>query len=762
MSEPETRVKVRRRSAKPEFRPDIQGLRAVAVLLVVATHAGVSQLSGGFVGVDVFFVISGFLITGLLVKEGKRGQGISLSNFYARRARRILPAATLVLAATVILAVLFLGNVRAGEVGAEAVWAAFFAINWKFSRDGTDYFASNLPPSPLQQYWSLAVEEQFYLVWPLLFSVALIALAARARRHRRHQRRQQGISRRSVQKPTRRRVLTPNRQLFLAGVIALLALASFIYSVAYTASAPNAAYFSALTRIWELAVGALLALLLPQLAKVPVALQAVLSWVGLTGIVATAVLLGDTAAFPGAVALWPVLATALVIAGGIGKPANGAVLLLGRKPMRWVGDRSYSLYLWHWPVLVIGAAYQGRDLTPLESAVLVLVAFLLTMATYTFVEYPIHKGKLKATRQSSLALWPVSVSFVALLGLVAVDAARSVPVFTGPGFEFAAAPAPIETGTAPLPTRGNAPPNREPVDPTQSTENSPPPLPGTIEEAVLQAVSAARERAPVPDPLSPALDQLREDTWERAAPCAAEAQDIVTELCTYGPTDADRRMAIVGDSHAGMWVHTLSEVAERYGWTLYYFVKGGCSSADIVPVGAGRDSRQTGCLEWRDWAVGEIADLAPDVVILANRGDKAMVGPDGAQVPSGGADHARVWEDAVASSVRELSDDVGRVIVFGESPVMDRDPVLCLGSPGADLGDCLTPLADSIRQTNDADERGAVENGGEYVDVNRWLCADGQCPTVINDIVVYTDGQHLTLTFAAALAGTVAAELELT
>ena len=160
----------------PGFRQDIQGLRALAVLLVILDHARIGPFHGGFVGVDVFFVISGFLITGLLVSEAERTGRASLLGFYARRARRILPAATLVIVATVVASTYFLSAVEANGVIEDAVWATFFAANFKFARDGTDYFQNDTPPSPLQHYWSLSVEEQFYLVWPLL--VLLLCLYA--------------------------------------------------------------------------------------------------------------------------------------------------------------------------------------------------------------------------------------------------------------------------------------------------------------------------------------------------------------------------------------------------------------------------------------------------------------------------------------------------------------------------------------------------------------------------------------------------------
>ncbi len=725
-----THSRVEQQVARPEFRPDIQGLRAVAVLLVVASHAGIEQLAGGFIGVDVFFVISGFLITGLLINEAELGRGISLLNFYARRARRILPAAALVLLTTLGASMYLLGAVRASEVARDALWTAAFAVNWKFSADGTDYFASGLPPSPLQHYWSLAVEEQFYLVWPALFAGVLAIFLGRARGRR------------------RRRIPTPRSRLGLTSAIAFLAAGSLVYSLVATAASPNAAFFSTGTRAWELAVGALLALVVQQLADVPEEIRTGLSWLGLVAIAAGAVIFSGSTPFPGAVALLPVLGAALVIAGGAGRPRKGAVLALGTAPMRWIGDRSYSLYLWHWPILIIATAYLGRDLTAIETAGLVAAALLATVVTYALIEYPIHKGRLQSTRTTSLALWPASIAFVALVSLVAIDAAKSAPSLIDPTTVFS----PVVPSAAP----GSA-------EPPAATGAASTAAPGSVEAAVAEAVATARVSGPIPEVLTPALDQLRADTWEVVAPCAAETNQSTTDICGYGPSDAGRSMVIIGDSHAGMWVQGLKQIAETAGWRFTYFVKGGCSSADIVLVGSGREGRQGGCQDWRTWALGQIADLHPDIAILADRGDKPFVGADGAEIASGTPQHDQAWEAGVSSTITTLRDaGVGRVIVFSETPIMNRDGVTCLGAANANLGDCLTPLAASIQGTAAAGQRAAAAAGGEYMDVNRWLCADNLCPMVVNDIIVYSDGQHVTLTYGAALAETMKVELALT
>ncbi|MCW2606048.1 MAG: O-antigen acetylase, partial [Frankiales bacterium] len=306
------------------FRTDVEGLRAVAVLLVLGDHLfGVP--AGGFVGVDVFFVVSGFLITGLLAREAERTGRVRLRAFWLRRVRRLLPTALVVLAVTCVVAQLLFLPVRAAQTARDAVFAAFSAANWRFAALGTDYFSSTRPPSPVQQYWSLAVEEQFYALWPLL--VLLLA--------------------------TRSASVLRARLTLAVGVVLVASLA---WSAHLSSVSPGAAYFSTATRAHELAAGALLALHVGRAERLSARTGAWLSLAGLVGVVASAFLVRPGVPFPGVVALLPVLATVAVLAGGAGGRTGVASRLLSLRVPRYLGRISYSLYLWHWPVTVFGAA----------------------------------------------------------------------------------------------------------------------------------------------------------------------------------------------------------------------------------------------------------------------------------------------------------------------------------------------------------------------------------------------------------------------
>ena len=357
------------RAVSDRFRPDIEGMRAVAVGLVLLYHGFHAPFTGGFVGVDVFFVISGFLITSLLVHEKARTGSISVSRFYARRVRRILPAATLVVLATVFASYRWLGFIAGNEIADDAKWAAVFSANIHFGLLGTDYLGSKLPPSPLQHMWSLGVEEQFYLVWPALFlALALLVKGARQR-------------------------------IALAISLPVIIGVSLAWSVIQTGSNATWAYFSPLTRAWELALGALVAVLATVAARVrPPWLIELLSLCGIGGIIVSALVLNSSTHYPGSAVILPVVSTALLIAAGCANPRTLVGRALAVRPMQWIGARSYSLYLWHWPFLIIAAEYVGHDLSAMQSAGLLVLAVAATAITYRLVENPVRRARILATR----------------------------------------------------------------------------------------------------------------------------------------------------------------------------------------------------------------------------------------------------------------------------------------------------------------------------------------------------------------------------
>jgi peptidoglycan/LPS O-acetylase OafA/YrhL len=345
-----------------KFRPDIEGLRAIAVVTVVLAHAGL-VFTGGYIGVDVFFVISGFLITRQLADEMETKKRIYFAKFYARRFRRIIPAATVVIFATLLAAWKWLSPLRIKAITQDAIFSAISGVNWRFAEQGTDYFQSTAPPSPFQHYWSLAVEEQFYAVWPLLLVISASLVGRIVGRQR-------------------------------AVVISLLAviLVSFYLSVTVTNAAAPWAYFGSQTRAWELALGALIAVTARRWSRLPAVLAALATWLGMALILWAAWSFTNQTLYPGSLVAVPVIGAALLIVGGCAAPPWSAETLLRQWPMQFSGRISYSWYLWHWPVLLILPAAFHRNPSTTETGLAVAASFLLAVATYYIVERPFRRN----------------------------------------------------------------------------------------------------------------------------------------------------------------------------------------------------------------------------------------------------------------------------------------------------------------------------------------------------------------------------------
>jgi peptidoglycan/LPS O-acetylase OafA/YrhL len=374
-----------------KYRPDVEGLRAVAVVAVILFHTKIAGFTGGFVGVDVFYVISGFVITGVLLRKVESSGSLGFGDFYARRARRILPAAGLVLVVTVLASYHWLGFVRGAEVADDARWCAVFLGNFHFLSIGTNYFSSQLPPSPLQNYWSLGVEEQFYLVYPLGLALSLLVIPKVSVRHK--------------------------VMIFTAAVIA----ASLCWSIHETSAAPYSAYLSSLTRAWELALGGFITAGTQYWLRIRRSVGALLTWLGIAGILFAAVHYTSTTAYPGWAALVPVVGAGLIIVGGMSAGRWGVELILGTAVFRWVGKLSYSLYLWSWPVLTIAEQETTKSLTLGERALTILASLALAVVTYALVENPIRHSKWIARNW-----WKGILLGVVIIGIVLLVATLEI------------------------------------------------------------------------------------------------------------------------------------------------------------------------------------------------------------------------------------------------------------------------------------------------------------------------------------------------
>jgi len=683
-------------------RKDIQGLRAVAVVLVALNHAGIPFLTGGYVGVDVFFVLSGFLITGILLSEAERNGHVSLTEFYARRARRILPAAVLTLVVTSIAAHHLLNFVRARSVVEDSIWASLFAANIHFARQGSDYFAQGQPPSPILHFWTLSTEEQFYLVWPTVLSLVLFgALFGR----------RLPLRRRAGTLPSRRPAV--GRALI---VIVVAGIASLLWSIHSTRTSPTEAYFSTPARAWELALGAALAVVASTARGVPARLRVVMGWAGLVAVASAAVLFSAETAFPGYAALLPTIGAALVIGAGLrGQPSRLDVgRILSLRPLRYVGDRSYAFYLWHWPVLIIAAQYAGHEVSLGGRLLLLGGAFLLSIVSYRMVEDPLRRMRWP-TRVGALS-WPASAAAVLVVALVIFGSIDK----TARRIEAAAAAvrplALVDTAAAASLTRV----------PSQ-------PLP-----AVTAAVRAAEQEAPIPWPLTPPVNRLRDDFYRFPDGCTPRGRETRSRICRLGDTAGSKTIVVIGDSHAQMWMPTVLRMAVRDRWVVIPFVKVSCIPRTWI-------GSRRGCGAWYRWARARASALHPDVTLIVGS-------------------WAGTWSPrraikTVASLSSVMKRSSGSVIVMGDPPGQRREPVDCLLDQHSTMKTCSTEATSTQLQTNAAIESDARRHGIGFVDTKGWFCALTSaprrrqlCPLVVNQTITYVDRGHVSQTYALELA----------
>ena len=543
-------------SGTSRLRGDIEGLRAIAVLMVLAFHVGLPGSGGGFAGVDVFFVISGYLITSQLVREARRDGRISLPQFYARRARRLLPAASLVLVATTLAGWLLLPRGRHADLGTEVLAATGYVVNWLLAWREVDYLAEDQNPSLVQHYWSLSVEEQFYVVWPLLIIVVLWLV----RRH--------GLR------------LLPLLTLALTVVV----LASFAWSVVRTAASPGEAYFATTTRVWQLGVGALLVLLTPRLERLPQAARTLLAAGGVVGIALTLVTVDTGTPWPGTAAALPTLATAAVIAAGLHPGGSPVARLLGVAPLRLVGGLSYGLYLWHWPLLQLLAERVPEAGLPLRLGV-ALLAVLLAWLTLHLVENPLRYSPV-LTRSPRPALLAGAAAMATSAALAAALVA-SAPSLEEPD----AAAARASVGALAL------------VDPDSR---------GTAQLGLVDDPGAVTGQVdqPVPDPA------VADEDISLAYRAGCQVSTSGTELpsaqdCTFGDPDGDLQVAVVGDSKMEQWSSALHAIGLQEGWRVRFYTKSACGF-----VAEGRSPECHDYNRMLSQHLGE-AGNAPDLVLTS-------------------------------------------------------------------------------------------------------------------------------------------------
>ena len=717
---------------KRQFFDDIAGLRGIAVLVVVAFHSRIPFIPGGFVGVDIFFVISGFLITRLLVNEFEQTKTVSFKGFYARRCRRIIPAASLVIVVSLVAAIITMPLLKVFKQSLDLLAAAANVANWHFIAQNADYLSGAIDGSLATHFWSLSIEEQIYLGWPLIIFAAAVAVSRTALRRR----------------------LSP--RVSIGVVVGVITVVSLVWCIQTTAADPAYAYMATQTRIWQFGVGALIAVASPWLATLagragragrdaptaggdhparwsslsrppaagrdaPTAgrdaltagracrdhpavtlLAVVLGWAGFAGIVAACVLIDSRTPYPGTAALLPTLSAGLVIVAGqlagTGLPLVGSLLSLA--PLRFLGRVSYSWYLWHWPVLVIFEAQTGIRSWPVLVAVSVGSLVIATLSTLYFEEPIIANAELRRNASASIS--------VGLTGLVV---ALSVSLTAGVLVVKAA--------------------SRD-----------------TVAHASLNYDAVfGQARSTMSGPVTPNPFQAYDDRPSPTECLVPVGQQNPTRSCVFGRADGIP-VALFGDSHAEQWSEALRSIGDAHGWQIHQFTKAACPAQDLTPRPRQQDPfNKQDCLDWRSSSLDAIDELHPKIIIISSLSTYV---PD---YPSS----QEAWDRTLA----RLRATGARLVYIEDTPY-----------PGFQIADCMSGALDNwhrcdfgldgfirIEPILDAQARGK-DTDITSIGVNDLLCEGNTCFPARNKIMFYRDDSHLTNTAATVLEPALVSRLD--
>lgn len=675
------------------FRTDIEGLRAIAVGAVLLFHAGFGFAGGGYVGVDVFFVISGFLITDLLLKEVERSGTVQLTRFYARRIRRLLPASVATLLFTAVLTLVVLPVNRLAAIAGDLIGSAAYLVNWRFAARSVDYLTAESAESPVLHFWSLAVEEQFYLIWPVLMILG-VSLALRA-----------GWSRWAT----------------LGTSLAGLGLLSLIFSIYFTSANAGPAYFITPTRIWELSVGAGVALLLPVISSIPKGWASAIGWIGLGGIVLAVVQFGAETPFPSYTALLPTLGTALVIISGTIDGHTQLNRVLSVKPAQFVGKLSYSLYLYHWPIIV-ALEFSNGGLTPRVGALGVLLSFLPAYLSFRFIETPF--------RTARRFVEPPARGLRYGFGLTVIGALSGLSILAFIGInersEFVAAAVGIgATSNAFDGDVGDPVNGLDVIEPLSEMD-----LPDQLPAATIPPLTSVADDNPS------LYDEGCHQNQARSDPIA----------CEYG-TAGGPIVVLVGDSQAAQWVPAFEAIVAREGWHFYSFSKSACPFG-LMLMGV-RGEPYDSCLEWNRNVIDLlVAEIRPDLVISTSSNSNLPMSPDGT-IPDTDQ-RLDLYRRGLTEAVEELTAAGIQVALLADTPRPRFDIPECLASE-VSVAACSVAREEAHTYSLQGDVAEAL--GVPYADMADFICTPTVCPAVIENVIVWRDTNHMTATYAQSLAG---------
>ena len=683
-------------------RVEIQALRALAVSLVVLYHVVPARMPGGYVGVDVFFVVSGFLITGHLLREVERTGRVRLAQFWARRARRLLPAALLVLLASAVGTILFAPQTYWQQFLREIGASALYVENWALARDAVDYLAATNAASPAQHYWSLSTEEQFYLVWPLL--VVAGAWAGARRFGRRHT---------------------------VAALLTVVTAASLGYSLWATWATPPQAYFSTFSRAWQFGLGGMLAVWCPAPPARWDRLRSGVSWAGFLAIAGSAVGYSSATPFPGVAALLPVLGALAVVWAGAPRARWSPSPLAGWRPVRFLGDISYSAYLWHWPAVVLLPMARGTGMGATSKVAVLAGTVLAGWLTKVLVEDPFRtRGPLVRRRPwltfAVTALSTGAVVAIAVVGSVWVQ--QRIEEARAAATAFAAGDDPC-FGAAALD------PGADCGDPYRYTETVSPPF--------AQADASA------------------------GLPCLQPGGDQTPTACRLGSDQPVETVALIGDSHTASLYEAFQAVAERRNWAVLVYVKGGCPAlgSDRILGPTMQPGQTQECRAWSEQVLEQTAaDPTISRVFTSYRSDIYAYQRDDGSLAT------RIPSSVVQEPLQALADAGKRVYVVRAVPSTNGLQAVVPDRTAEDLGDVGISAPTCIANAGEVDDpcagprevrlvpdqlAGAAAALADprisVIDLTDAFCDAETCHQLIGGVTVYFDASHISATFSKSL-----------
>jgi peptidoglycan/LPS O-acetylase OafA/YrhL len=688
-----TNLQSKLKSESSLVRKDIQALRALAVGSVVAYHAGLPVFNSGFVGVDIFFVISGYLIIGLLVRERLTTGRISLVTFIGRRARRLIPASTLVLLVTTIFVLLMLPGFAGQRALDDVRSAAFYFANIDFALTGMDYWATQ-SVGPVVHFWSLGVEEQFYVFFPIL----LVLVFAAIKKH----------------------VVTT-----VTVILIVVSAASYSLMMHYLNTGSLWAFYGPQSRAWEFAIGGIAATFGANRHFKQIAIRRVLIWTGWGLLLYSVIAIDPKADFPSAITLIPVTGAALVLWLGSASDSDDPILhrIYSLSLLQRIGDLSYSTYLWHWPVLYFGAIYlqqpfQGPEKLPAIWALpLILLSLALAAATYKWVENPFrHAAFIKSSGVKSLA-FGLSLSLAVSLIAALASTQQLRQQTEGPA------------------TNLNAPEITN-VTNTEAVSR-------IIQELAPKHTAADENR------LQPEQITLAQKDFPDSYNDGCHADDDVSSLpenCSFGATNSDVHIFLLGDSRANQFFTPIRNAATQLDAKFTSRTRTGCAVSDVT-LRTG-EAEYTNCNNWRSEAIAEVLQQKPDLVIMSSATNLRILDPEtGVRATS---DRAKeLYISGIQKIVSDFSQAGIKVILIRDTPRFKSSPLDCLSAylPAG----CRYPVVDSVNDPRFSTEAVKEIPNVLPVDLTLALCGNQFCETVRGGEVVWRDTHHLTNSYAQLL-----------